>query len=217
MAVPTIALLKRSVANFFRLQEGDWEETAQRLCADRPFSVTPVLIAPCASGADGVAWRVAERLQAYDVGKQWFECDIATAVNAFADEVINANGASSGNLSRAPVAPLDDAAAIESATASPPPERELAPETLPDDCMSDATSENEELWEHLEPCSGKDADKACDIRSALEASLGKEAAKRVLRKTKPSTTKNREGQKLACFVQAPSSRSYGGRFNTNCD
>ena len=186
MTVPMIALLKRSDANIFRLQQGDWEETSQRLCADHPFSVTPVLVAPCASGADGVA----KRLEAYSVGKQWFECGLATAVDAFADEIIG----------RAPLAPRDDATAtqISCATTSllPVPELTREPPPLPDDCTSDdATSDDDEMWEHLEACAGRDADKACDVRSALEASLGKEAAKRVLRKTKPSTTKNREGQK----------------------
>ena len=183
MAVPMIALLKRSDADLFRLQQGDWEETSQRLCADHPFSVTPVLVAHSASGADGVA----KRLEAYSVGKQWFECGLATAVDAFADEIVG----------RAPLAPRDDAATtqISRATTSLLPVPELAP-PLPDDCTSDdATSEDDEMWEHLEACAGRDADKACDVRSALEASLGKEAAKRVLRKTKPSTTKNREGQK----------------------
>ena len=200
MPVAMVALLKRSDADLFRLQQGDWEEIAQRLCADHPFSVTPVLVAHYASGVDGVAWRIAERLQAYDVGKQWFECDIATAVNAFADEVIAANGVSFRNLGRAPVAPRDTAATtqISGATMSllPVPELAREPPPLPDDCTSDdATSDDDEMWEHLEACAGRDADKACDVRCALEASLGKEAAKRVLRKTKPSTTKNQQGQK----------------------
>ena len=185
--MPAIALLKRSDVDLFRLQEGDWEEAAQRLCADHPFSVTLVLVAPCASGVSGVA----RRLEAYSVGKQWFQCELATAVNALTDEVI-ALGAPLHGAGRSPA--TGDAAAT--ATASMPPVSELTAEALPDDCTSDdATSEDEEFWEHLEPCAGRDADKACDIRSALEASLGKDVAKRILRKTTPSTTTNREGQK----------------------
>jgi len=173
-----LALLKRSDADLFRLHQGDWEEAAQRLCMDHPFSVTPVLIIPCVSGVDGIA----RRLQAYSVGKQWFDCPPATAVKAFTEEVVGALTAGD-----------DQVAAQESHPEASP---ELAHEAaLPDDCTSeDAVSEGDELWDHVEPCAGKDADKASDIRSALGASLGKEHAKRVLRKTRPSTTKNNSGQ-----------------------
>ena len=47
----------------------------------------------------------------------------------------------------------------------------------------------EEVWQHVEGCPAADADKAVDIRAALEQRLGKPAARHLLACTRATVAK----------------------------
>ena len=54
---------------------------------------------------------------------------------------------------------------------------------------------DDEVWCHVAACSSVDAEKAIDIRAALEQKLGKVDAKRLLSRARPSVAKDATGKK----------------------
>ena len=95
----------------------------------------------------------------------------------------------------APIPPAESAAPAEELDASTG-----APET-PESCVivGDAVSEegveNDPLWEYVTPCTTRDAAKAVDLRAALEARCGKDAAKSLLARTKATVAQDASGKK----------------------
>ena len=53
----------------------------------------------------------------------------------------------------------------------------------------------DEIWRHVEASTPAEADKAVDIRIALENRLGKEEAKRLLASTRATVAKQKNGHK----------------------
>ena len=51
-----------------------------------------------------------------------------------------------------------------------------------------------QLWQHVEPCSTRQASKAADIRTALVAKHGKTRATELLSKTRATVAKDTQGQ-----------------------
>ena len=68
----------------------------------------------------------------------------------------------------------------------------------PHSCVVAATDHEvdaDPLWEHVDKCTARDAAKAVDVRCALEARFGKEAAKSLLANTKASVAQDASGRK----------------------
>ena len=68
----------------------------------------------------------------------------------------------------------------------------VAPGLSDDDPVDDS---DDEIWNHVESCTGVEADKAAVLRTSLEESLGKTHAQKVLSKTKATVARNSSGHK----------------------
>jgi len=180
----TIAVLKRSDADLFLFHAGtDWAFESQQLGQKHCFDVTPLLIAPGAQ--PGMMDRVARQLAPCAAGNGWFKCQPSEAVMALYEAILSppASLPSAG-----PAQPTLDTWVAEHAVGG----ERVAPGVSDDESM---LSSNDELWQYVEGCQNIEADKAADLRSSLEASLGKSQAQKVLSKTKATVARNAAGHK----------------------
>ena len=81
---------------------------------------------------------------------------------------------------------------------TPPAENDASGSDSPQSCVVAATDHDvdaDPLWEYVDKCTARDAAKAVDVRCALEARYGKEAAKSLLANTKASVAQDASGRK----------------------
>ena len=184
----TIALLKRSDADLFLFHAGsDWASESQQLGQKHCFDVTPLLIAPGAH--PGSTDRVAQELAPCAAGNGWFKCQLSEATTALAKTILSppASVPSAG-----PAQPTLDTWVAEDAVGG---ERVAQRPALGVSDDESVLSSDDELWQYVESCQHVEADKAAELRSSLEASLGKSQARKVLSKTKATVARNAAGHK----------------------
>lgn len=164
--------------NVWRLCVGDYVHFVDQLRQLSPFDAAPVAIAPRTRPDPEVVAQDAVQRLACPCQNGWFH---ATAGVAFA--IFQA------------VLPdeWDD-------TLSARAEVDVAMETTPADNTpvvaprAEEANADPQLWEHVEPCTTRQASKAADIRTALVAKLGKPRATELLSKTRATVAKDIQGQ-----------------------
>ena len=203
MTKQAVAILSRSDANLFRFHAGpDWQATADRLGEGHCFRVTPLLVAPNAPA--GTTERVAARLQKHAAGNAWVRCPPGDAVGALVAELMSP---------AAPMRPVELTSPAElTSLAEPTSPAEVThprlarqttellslatdPERSDDMSASDDMPDGNEIWLLVEPCPPNEADKAVEIRTAIEATFGKDRAKQLLASARATVARNAEGHK----------------------
>jgi len=209
------ALLARTDTGVFRLHLGEGAaELAASLGNGHCFEVLHVFALPSAPEgiADSVAAFVVESGGAR-LGNGWFS---GVALDALAAFLVRACVAGGGGLLRQGSAPgqCDDTSRCAN-TACSQPDSSVGSVTPPPDTPAAGGTErgsdsgdNEQLpeeegehcacgdiWQHVEDCPAANADKAVDIRAALEQRLGKSAAKHLLACTRATVAKQNGGRK----------------------
>ena len=210
------ALLARTDTGVFRLHLGEGAaELAASLGNGHCFEVLHVFALPSAPEgiADSVAAFVVESGGAR-LGNGWFS---GVALDALAAFLVRACVAGGGGLLRQGSAPdqtrCDDTSRCANTAGSrpdssvgsiaPPPNTPAAggtergsdsgdEEQLPEE--EDGVGEDD-IWQHVEGCPAADADKAVDIRAALEQRLGKSMARHLLACTRATVAKQNGGRK----------------------
>ena len=194
MTKQAVAILSRSDASLFRFHAGpDWQATADRLEEGHCFRVTPWLVAPNAPA--GTTERVAARLQKHAAGNAWVRCPPGDAVGALVAELMSP---------AAPMRPVELTSPAElTSLAEPTSPAEVTPPRLArqttersdDMSASDDMPDGNEIWLSVEPCPPNEADKAVEIRTAIEATFGKDRAKQLLASARATVARNAEGHK----------------------
>ena len=211
------ALLARTDTGVFRLHLGEGAaELAASLGNGHCFEVLHVFALPRAPEgiADSVAAFVVESGGAR-LGNGWFS---GVALDALAAFLVRACVAGGGGLLHQGSAPdqtrCDDTSRCANTAGSrpdssvgsiaPPPNTPAAggtergsdsgdEEQLPEEEEEDGVGGD--IWQHVEGCPAADADKAVDIRAALEQRLGKPAARHLLACTRATVAKQNGGRK----------------------
>ena len=99
---------------------------------------------------------------------------------------------------RAKCAPVTDERCNTPPVAEPIENTDASGSDSPQSCVVAATEhevDTDPLWEYVDKCTARDAAKAVDVRCALEARFGKEAAKSLLANTKASVAQDASGRK----------------------
>ena len=181
----TIAVLKRSDADLFIFHAGtDWASESQQLGQKHCFDVRPMLIAPGAH--PGSMDRVAQQLSTCAAGNGWFKCKPSEAAMALYEATL------SPPVSLPSTQPTLDTWVAEGAVGGEQVTQQDALGVSDDESI---LSSDDDLWQYVEGCQHGEADKAADVRSSLEASLGKSQARKVLSKTKATVARNAAGHK----------------------
>ena len=181
MPMTSAALITmRGVPNVWRLCVGDYMHHLEQLRHFSPFDAELVAIAPrTRPDPEEVVLAAAQRL-AYPCENGWFH---ATADVAFA--IFQAVLPTDWHDPPPPPTPVasDDVAmsvpADDTTSAAP---------------LTQGEEVDPQLWEHVEPCTTRQASKAADIRTALVAKLGKTRAIELLSKTRATVAKDTQGQ-----------------------
>ena len=198
-------VLVRSDTGVFRLHLGDGaSEVATSLSKGHCFQVLPVFALPSASKciSDSIASFVA-KAGGNGLGNGWFAgvaldtlaaymvhlCITEWSHQAIAPEQLPPTDASSVNV--APTIPpaASSGSASNSPTSNPPVLADGGHDSGNEEHVSEAEGLVDEIWLHVEGASIADADKAADIRSAIENRLGKHEAKRLLACTRATVAK----------------------------
>ncbi len=209
MTKQAVAILSRSDASLFRFHAGpDWQATADRLGEGHCFRVTPLLVAPNAPA--GTTERVAARLQKHAAGNAWVRCPPGDAVGALVAELTRlaapTRPAEATSLTEL-TSPAELTSLAESTSPAEVTRPRLArqttellslatdPERSDDMSASDDMPDGNEIWLSVEPCPPNEADKAVEIRTAIEATFGKDRAKQLLASARATVARNAEGHK----------------------
>ena len=207
-------LLKRSDAPLYRIWVGnEWQLFAENLSHEQCFEVNAVLHAPGALGHDQDMVATAVSMNGLTLQKNgWFEASQDLAMNVLTITLMR--DPSCANVPcetpaprkrRAKCAPVTDCEhcvtppVAEPTPVTPPAENtDASGSDSPQSCVVAATEhevDTDPLWEHVDKCTARDAAKAVDVRCALEARFGKEAAKSLLANTKASVAQDASGRK----------------------
>ena len=194
--------------NGLTLQKNGWFEASQDL-AMNVLTVTLMRNPPCANEPCDVAAprkRRAKCAPATDCVCEPLVVD--TPVTPLADDTDPKCADVSCDVSapkkrRVKSAPVTDECCntppvAEPTPVTPPAENDASGSDSPQSCVVAATDhdvETDPLWEHVDKCTARDAAKAVDVRCALEARFGKEAAKSLLANTKASVAQDASGRK----------------------
>ena len=168
--------LRAGSTGFFRVHFGDGAaEVAASLGNGHCFEVLPVFALPQAPGSlAGSLADIVAQFRGASLGNGWFS---GVALDALAASLVRLCIAGGSN-SAAVDDPARDTAAI-------PTEHESEGE----DAQEEEFEEEEEVWQHVEGCAAAEADKALDIRAALEQRLGKPEARKLLACTRATVAK----------------------------
>ena len=200
-------VLVRTDTGVFRLHLGDSaEEVAASLGNGHCFQVLPVFALPVApkSIADSVASFVS-KAGGNSLGNGWFAGIPLDTLAAYMVHSCITDWASAPEqlppavVSSAVVAPSTPMATSTCGNTPNSPTGSVAPSVVLASGRGDSGEEEhasedvegvvDEIWLHVEEASIADADKATDIRAALENRLGKQEAKRLLACTRATVAK----------------------------
>ena len=197
MSTDPAVLLKRSDGPYYRVHIGrDYEAIAEILSTQQAFAVSPILICPCPA-VDAVK-SVDEAIQTLCTALQnnWFQAP--------------STGIASSILLQAMTSTLDTARldvdmqkeiqseSVNGIVAKDMPEEGtngIESSSTEDAEGSSTANVDETLWDHVAPCTTKDASKAADIRTTLVQRMGKTESKRILSYCTTTVAKDSNGQK----------------------
>ena len=199
-------VLVRSDTGVFRLHLGDGaSEVATSLSNGHCFQVLPVFALPSAPKciSDSVASFVSQA-GGNGLGNGWFAgvaldtlaaymvhlCITEWSHQAIAPEhKLPPTDASYVDIAPTTPPAASSGSASNSPTSSPPVLANGGQDSGDEEHASEAEGVVDEIWLHVEGASIADADKATDIRAALENRLGKHEAKRLLACTRATVAK----------------------------
>ena len=216
----TAALLKRSDAPLWRLYFGeDWGPFAEQLGEHHCFEVFPVLVAPSLLPGAQERLEPAVRARGLQLRKGWFEATPEQAMAVLWQALPCASQPTSEPVVvesplLEPVAvasPVQPPTTIEAtpfpsllAVDEPPDSEHTAADYMEDGAsMSDGGVE-ESILEFCEPCTTREATRACEIRAFLEGRVGKARAREMLSKAKFTVAQDRTGRKNKVVKYGPS-------------
>ena len=163
-------LLVRNDAGIFRFHFGDGAaEVAASLSNGHCFEVLPAFALPQAP--ESLAGSLADIVGEFggaSLGNAWFS---GVALDALASSLVRLCIAGGSNSDA-----VDDSARERKSDEEDAQEEELE-------------EDEEEVWQHVEGCAAAEADKAFDIRAALEQRLGKPEARKLLACTRATVAK----------------------------
>ena len=204
-------LFKRSDAPLYRVFIGaDWEIFAHNLSQEQCFEVDAVLHAPLAApGAQETVLAAILRLGASPMKNGWFEATLEEATQVLvatlqfdgqcAQKCFNAEEPAlkrrrGGQCQEPVLIPSTEPAVLEEGGACS--SRPDTPKSLVEgDAASKEGVDEDPLWGYVSGCSTRDAAKATDLRTALEAQCGKEIAKSLLARTVATVAQDASGKK----------------------
>lgn len=187
-------LLKRSDAALYRVFLGsDAASFAQALCHEHCFTLCTVLHAP--SIAPDAPERLGSAIHALGThqGNSWFNATLQQAVQVF----LCALPAEPGDALCPQEVTAQVERACETVEAHPAAIADPAPADESSDGLdTDAMEEDgDPIWNYVQACPTREATKCIDIRTALEERVGKDCARKLLARTKPTVAQDASGKK----------------------
>ena len=208
--VANATLLKRSDASLYRVFLGvDCTSFVQRLTHEHCFKVFAILHTPI------IAPDAREQLDAtiHDLathrGNAWFEASLHQAVTVFLS-VLPTDIAGPSPLAEAVTAPCwsgisahehvqpTTCALAESQNAMCENREHAFAVSIADgsnEGVDKETDKADPLWHYVQACSTREATKCIEIRTALEAKVGKAETQKLLARTKPTVAQDTSGKK----------------------